>query len=408
MRTRTNDPVDGRRIQPTNESRDCERVRDQSYIKQYNLQTVMAILKRHQPISRTDIARMTGMSATSVTRIVSALLNHGLIYECSSVSQPEHKSGSSYVKRGRKAIYLRVQTDGLYSVGIHLDRSMVRLCVMDFSNRICYQAAALVDGDCTSERMAQKAKELFDRMPETAVADKSRINAVGVCLSGSVDKRTGEIRASRRMGWEKVQLKEVFERTFGMSVCVENEIKACLIGEKVRLDLRDEVDTVYLHIGSEIGVAVVSNGMIVRGKENEAGDIARISLKRNRCDRSDLLWMHLTEEGLLRRAQEYDPSVCTLDDICRYCAQGIEWAQEMIADFSYHLCTTVEIIDSLFDPEKIILGGSVMQKVRGSLTDDQIDQRICFVSEHEESCVSGAALIALRAAVIECIGQSAE
>ncbi len=407
MWTRANNPADEKRTQTMDEGRACERVRDQSYIKQYNLQTVMAILKKHQPISRTDVARMTGMSATSVTRIVTALLNQGLIYECAS-SGSECGTGSLYTKRGRKAIHLRVQTDGLYSVGIHLDKSLVRLCVIDFSDRICYQAETLVDGECTPERVAQQAKALFDRMPETAVTDKCRIGAVGVCLSGSVNQHVGEVRVSRRMDWENVQLKKVFEREFGMKVCVENEIKACLIGEKVRMDLRDEVDAVYLHIGNEIGTAVVSNGVIVRGRNNEAGDIAGISLKRNRCDRSDLLWMHLTEDGILQRARQHDSSVCTLEAICRAYEQDIAWAKEMIGDFCYHLCTTVEIIDSLFDPEKIILGGSVMQKVRGYLADYPLDERICFASECEDGCMSGAALIAMRAAVVERIEQSME
>ncbi len=408
MLTRTNDAVDMNCVQQ-HEQMDGgsahERVRDQSYIKQYNLQTVMAILKKYQPISRTDIARMTGMSPTSVTRIVSALLNHGLIHECSAEIGAE---GEQHARRGRKAVYLRVRSSGLYAVGIHLERSVVRLCVTDFSNSILYRSEGLVDGECTPESMARQAKLLFDRMPAGIIEDMSRVGAVGVCLSGSVDNRTGEVRRSCRMEWENESVREAFERVFALPVCVENEVKACLIGEKVRLDIRDEVDTVYLYIGEEVGAAIVSNGMIVRGRQNDAGNIAGLSVKPGSGEGSSRLWMHLSEKGILQQAQEKDPSVRTTDMLFALCRQGEDWALELVKDFAHHASKTVAVICGLFDPQKIILGGDLVRRAVQYFDVKIEDERICFGGSFAEGCMSGAALIALREAVVERIGQSAE
>ena len=119
MRTRARDSVVmdqmGRYEQTMRESVPKDRVCDQAYIKQFNIQSVLAMLKQYQPVSRTDIARLTGMSPTSITRIITALLNQGIIYETSG----EQRSG-----RGRKATNLRVNADGIYTVGIHLERSV--------------------------------------------------------------------------------------------------------------------------------------------------------------------------------------------------------------------------------------------------------------------------------------------
>lgn len=380
-----------------------ERVRDQSYIKQYNLQMVMAILKKHQPISRTDIAKMTGMSPTSVTRIVTALLNHGLIHECTTLNAVE---GEQRAKRGRKAVYLRVQNDGMYAVGIHLERAVVRLCVTDFGNNILYRSEALVDGECTPLHMAQQAKQLFDRMPAGTVSDMSRIGAVGVCVSGSVDQWSGEVRHSCRMGWKNESVKAAFEQVFGLPACVENEIKACLIGEKVRMDICDEIDTVYLHIGEEVGAAVVSNGMMVRGRQNDAGNIAGIALRQG--GDADRLWMHLTETGLMRRAQKINPAVSTVEALLEQYERGEAWAKELVEDFVYHFTKTLNMICALFDPQKIILGGNLVRKVGKYFAEQMKDERICLGGSFEEGCMSGAAMIALREAVIDQIGQSAE
>lgn len=381
-----------------------ERVRDQSYIKQYNLQTVMAILKKYQPISRTDISKRTGMSPTSVTRIVSALLNQGLIHE-SSVRGTDTEGN---IRRGRKAIYLRVQDNGLYAVGIRLDKSVVQMCVTDFGDRILYRAESVVGDECTPEKMAQEAKRLFERIPDGAIENMNRIGAVGVCLSGSVNKWSGEVRSSRRMGWENVNIKEIFERTFALPVYVEDEIKACLIGEKVRMDIRDEVDTVYLYLGEEPGVAIVSNGMIVRGRYNEAGNIANIPIRQANASPNALLRMYLTEEGLLQQAQQKKQSIKTLEAlICAYDRQE-PWAEELIGNFRYHVQKTVMMISGLFDPQQIILGGELVKKIRGCFDASLIDERICFGGSHAEGCVSGAARIALRQAAVERIGRSAE
>ena len=156
MRTRARDSVvmDQMGVVKQNMRDDAsrERVCDQSYIKQFNIQSVMATLKQHQPISRTDIARLTGMSPTSITRIVTALLNKELIYETSG----EQRSG-----RGRKATNLRVNEDGLYSIGVYLERSMIRLCVMNFAGETLYRCETLVDGECTPEKMAQESRALY-------------------------------------------------------------------------------------------------------------------------------------------------------------------------------------------------------------------------------------------------------
>jgi predicted NBD/HSP70 family sugar kinase len=266
----------------------------------------------------------------------------------------------------------------------------------------------LVDGECTPESTARQAKKLFDRMPEGIIENMERVGAVGVCLNGSVDHITGEVRCSHRMGWKNAAVKAAFEKEFGISAYIENDVKAGLIGEKVRMDIRDEVDTVYLYIGDEMGAAIVSNGMIVRGRQNDAGNIAGISINRNTEEKGMHLGMHLSESGLLQNAQKKDSGIASMDMLFDACRRGEAWAQELIRDFGYHFTKTVAVICGLFDPQKIIIGGGLVHKAAQYLGAEINDERICFGGAFEESCLSGAAVIALRSAVIERIGQSAE
>jgi len=377
----------------------ADQVRDQSYIKQYNIQTVLAVLKQHQPISRTDIAKLTGMSPTSITRIVTALLNQGLIYEASG----EQRSG-----RGRKATSLRINEEGLYSIGIHLDRSVVRLCVLDMADQTLYRGETLVDGQCTPEKTAETAKALFDRMPAGIVNDRSLIGAVGVCLSGLVNAWEGRVNSSSQMNWGSVDLQAVFSDAFGMPACIENDVKACLIGEKVRMHISDQCDTVYVLVDKGIGMAATSGGALVRGVNNDAGEIEYVPFGRKRSGQQDYLINHLGECKLIERAREFDPGVHSLDAILRAKNQGKAWADELIDDFREYLQNVVQMIGCMYDPEKIVIGGSVTNKLFGEIAEVMGNDTVCLGSNYEESCMTGAGLIAMRRAIVGRIGHSIE
>lgn len=378
-----------------NEPRD--RVRDQSYIKQYNIQSVLAMLKRCQPISRTDVAKLTGMSPTSITRIVTALLNQGLIYETSG----EQRSG-----RGRKATNLRVNADGLYSIGIYLEKSIIRLCVMNFADETLYRGETLVDGECTPEKMARAAKALYDRMPESIIPDRRQIGAVGVCLSGAVNKWQGVVSRSVQMRWRNVDLKSIFSKEFGLTACIENDVKACLIGEKVRMKIPDEVDSCYILVGNGIGLASTSGGVLVRGVKNEAGEIADIPIGRRPDGKQDYFLYHLNEDRVIAAAKQFDPSVHSIDAILWAQKQGHEWADKIVMDFREYMDYLVRMVNGVYNPEKIILAGSICHKLYPEVGQSVLPGITCLGTHYEESCMTGAGLVAMRSAIIERIGQS--
>jgi len=371
-----------------------EKVRDQSYIKQYNIQSVMAMLKQYQPISRTEIARLTGMSPTSITRIVTALLNQGLIYESSG----EQRSG-----RGRKATNLMVNADGVYSIGIHLEHSVIRLCVMNLADEVLYCAETLVDGECTPEKMAAEARALFDRMPENAVEDKKRISAVGICLSGRIDTWQGRVMKSSWLNWNNVELDDVFSRAFGMTACVENDVKACLIGEKVRMGIPDETDTVYLLVDKGIGMAATNMGLMVRGASNEAGEIEDIPFGKGRT-----LSDYIRQDRLIARAKAFDCGIGSLDAIIWEQKQGREWADELLGEFREALESTVRMIDCVYNPDKLVIGGTNVHKLYPDIVEKMACESVCLGNNYEESCMTGAGLIAMRKAVVDRIGHTLE
>ncbi len=377
-----------------------ERVKESICIRQENIQLVLGFLKRKPSMSRTELARLTGMSPTSVTRIVSALMNQGLIQE--TIGDP--RSG-----RGRKAANLRINGNGMYTVGVYLDRSVVRMCVMDFASQAVCQGEALVDGLCTPETMARAANDLMHRIAPGELLREGRIAGAGVCLPGTVNPWTGIVHQSSQMGWKEADVTGPFQRYLGIRVFAENDVKACLLGEKERMRMGDRLDVAYLLIGSGVGLAVTSGGRLIRGADNEAGEIAHIPLGKTSirctCGRSDCMNLHLVEGALLQRARAFDPSIHTIEAISWAVQQGRDWAVTLAEEFMQCLRMTISMIDCMYNPAKIIVGGSIFTKLSREISPILADPHVCLGDRYDESCMLGAALVAMQNVAAEQIAR---
>ncbi len=78
---------------------------DRSLMKQANQSLVLQLIQSHGPISRKDIATVSGLSPASVTGIMGELIAHGLV----------HEVGEGRV--GRRAVLLRLNPDAGVVVG---------------------------------------------------------------------------------------------------------------------------------------------------------------------------------------------------------------------------------------------------------------------------------------------------
>lgn len=364
---------------------------DQAYIKRHNIERLLSTLERCQPVSRTELAHLTEMSSASVTRFVGALSSLGLVKEVSQIDS---------TGRGRKAISLETAPDGMYTLGCHFDRHSLRMCLMDFSNRPCaVSELVLREEDYRPERLAEIAKEQAARL---IPADPSRLRGAGVSVSGRLDPNTGFVAASQTFGWSNVDLATPFSQALGLPVIVENDVRAGLTWESMRLGLYDAgQDCAYLYLGrAGIGFACTVGGKLVRGLHNSAGEIEDVYLNVNEC-----LNEHLMEVSLVERARRFSPSVRNIGDILKAHRMGLTWARLLMDDFVNHLNIVLQLVRAILDPHCMILGGDITDALRhtpGLLPEGHFT----FGEQFEDACARGAAVIAMQHALHERIKEA--
>lgn len=376
--------------------------KDQSDIRLQNTLGLLDIMRHARPISRADIAKTSNMSPASITRIVADLQEIGLIRET------EQSVGGI----GRRAVMLDIVPEGLYTIGVHIDQHQLHLCLLDFGTNLV--ALTSVDCDCLDrsvEEIVHICLELFHGIAMKHHIGLERVIGIGIGVVGIIEPTTSEVVLSPQLGWHDTAIKPCFERVFGIKAVIDNNVKASLIGEKELMNIPPDVDTAMLLLGSGVGCATTSKGVVLRGRQNAAGEVGHIIIDRKdgidcECGRRGCLQTHIAIGYLLSSAQQHDSSIRSMSDLRTAFDAGKSWAAEIISDCKDHIRLALEIINEMYNPTKTIITGVLLNNFRDEVFDavkqykktalvPQIADNLVMLSDADnKSCVLGSAYMA--------------
>lgn len=172
-------------------------------------------------------------------------------------------------------------------------------------------------------------------------------------------------------------LSKIIEERIGIRTFIENDSRAVAYGEFSSSSVTTEKDVLFINIEHGIGMGIMINGQLYYGKSGFAGDIGHIPVFDNeilcRCGKKGCLETEASGYALLRmfkeRLQQGETSIVTkkrknpddiqLEDIIEAACNEDTLAIELIAEIGENLGKGVAILINLFNPELIILGGSL-------------------------------------------------
>lgn len=204
---------------------------------------------------------------------------------------------------------------------------------------------------------------------------KERILGIGVNLSGRINYKTGY--SYSYFHFQEDPLSKIIEERIGIRTFIENDSRAVAYGEFSSSSVTTEKDVLFINIEHGIGMGIMINGQLYYGKSGFAGDIGHIPVFDNeilcRCGKKGCLETEASGYALLRmfkeRLQQGETSIVTkkrknpddiqLEDIIEAACNEDTLAIELIAEIGENLGKGVAILINLFNPELIILGGSL-------------------------------------------------
>jgi glucokinase len=200
------------------------------------------------------------------------------------------------------------------------------------------------------------------------------IDSIGIAVPGISRKKTGTVWAPNIRGWEDYPLlKEVTENVDGIPVNIDCDRACYILGEAWKGTAKGCKDAIYLAVGTGIGAGILSNGVIVNGAHDIAGAIGWMALDRpfhGKYSACGCFEYHASGEGLPRvaaeiiRSNKYVSELSSLTTITAYdiisaCQKDDPVAIAVIEQAITFWGMAIANLVSLFNPEKIILGGGL-------------------------------------------------
>jgi len=232
-----------------------------------NRHIALNLIREHQPISRADLARLIKMTRGVVSVLVQELIAQGLIYE----------GATGEAARGRKPTFLHIRTHDrlVVAVDVRFTRTFLMLC--DFSGR---QLA--IENFETVVPIAEFVKDLSVRIRKLLRSQGLGFSCegIGLVVPGMVDQRTGKILNAPALGWRDVDIRAKLAAATGLPVHIENSGRASALAQLwlTRGETSGGHNFVYISVSDGVGVGVVVNGELLRGRDHIAGEFGHMPL----------------------------------------------------------------------------------------------------------------------------------
>lgn len=310
-----------------------------------------AILSRG-PVSRRDVARLTGLSQSTITKAVRPMLAAGYLVE----DREETQGG-----RGRPANPLRVSTDRHYAIGVKLSpHEIVGIVANPRAESVTSLRRPLLGRDVEDvvEELANVVAELLGRQAEFT----SRVEGLGLALGGHVDGRSGTLRYSPLLGWRDVQLASMLEESTGLPTVVENDVNALAVAEQLFGAGRGVPTFAVVTVGAGVGCGLVVHGELVRGATGMAGEIGHIVIDPEgvlcACGNRGCLETIASDRGILSSiAQDGGPFLTSISEAALLAREGDDKARAAFSAAGEALGRALAVLSNLLNPSRVVLSG---------------------------------------------------
>lgn len=247
--------------------------------KYHNRDLILKTIFGHDTISRAEISRLTQLTRTTVSEVVSGLLAEGLIEEVG----PGSSSG------GKPSILLRLIADARYVIGVNLAQYRFIASVVNLRGEIKKTVEVSVpDGD------GEKALELIYQMLDELVEDNYKpIVGIGMGTPGLINTRAGIVLSAVNLEWQDLPLAHLLEDRYHLPIRLLNDSQATAIGEFVYGNHNSDGNLIVVNISHGIGAGILIHGRLFQGDGGGAGEIGHILVEENglpcRCGRRGCL-----------------------------------------------------------------------------------------------------------------------
>jgi predicted NBD/HSP70 family sugar kinase len=327
-------------------------------LRQMNRLRIIEALYHHRSMSRTELARRTGLSRATVSSLVDEVGRAGVVEEHASAPEPRARV------TGRPPLLLSLAPGAAFAVGLDFGHQHIRAAACDLSGEVVAEDWSAAQVDHSPVQSLDLAQELVSRTLRAGGITRDRILGVGMGLAAPVNAATGDLLADGILpGWHGIQPAVEMEARLGLPVQLENDANAGALGEKVFGAGRGAAEMIYVRLSAGIGAGLILDGRPYRGIAGVAGEIGHVLAAPDglicRCGNRGCLETvasPVAVAGLLERSTGRPVSVQRLLERVREDDRG---ARTAVADAGEAVGRAISALVNILNPQLVVIGGDL-------------------------------------------------
>ncbi|WP_053227753.1 ROK family protein [Solirubrobacter soli] len=326
-------------------------------LREQNLARVIAALRLGGSISRTELARRTGISRTTVASLLAALAEAGLVREEAAPSAPTSQGG-------RPPVLVALEPRSAVAIGVDFDHDGIRVAVADLSHTILADIERDLDVDADAARALDVAVELVNEALASAKVSRTAVLGVGMSVPAPVEVSSGIVlEPSILPGWAEINPAEQLSKRLNLPVQADNDANLGALGEATWGAGRGCEDFVFLQVRTGIGLGLMLGGRIYRGAAGLAGELGHVTVDEEGpwcgCGNRGCLQQFVSEPAILRTlASSQDPPP-TIAAVVEAAKAGDRASLRVLSDAGRHIGEALAAACNLLNPQRVIIGGEL-------------------------------------------------
>jgi glucokinase-like ROK family protein len=336
---------------------------DHSKMREMNLALILAYLREHGTLSRSDLARRTGLTKATVSSLVKELIERKFVREI----------GLASPAIGRPSMTLELNPQAGCIVGAEIGVDFISVVLANFCAEILYRkthSTADLQGD--QETILARAVALLQETIDQAQTLDLDLLGIGVGVPGLVDAASGMLLFAPNLRWTDVALRALLEREFPYPVYVENEANMAALGESYFGAGRDAGSVLYVSAGVGMGGGIVLNKQLLQGSSGFAGEIGHMTIdphgKRCNCGNTGCWETLVSQSAVFEQIQSAAAAGqdtvlhdrldrLVFSDVVEAAQMGDEVALSVLRETGCQLGIGIANLVNALNPEMVVFGG---------------------------------------------------
>jgi predicted NBD/HSP70 family sugar kinase len=355
-------------------------------LRRVNLRAILQTVHTHGPTTRAVLTKQLGLNRSTIGALTGELQSLGLVTEQTAVVGG----------RGRPS-HLVVPREDNVVVAVDVGVDQIAVALVGLGGEVLDRRTR---GHQRGEHDVAHVVESVAMMTEETLnaSRHKRCLGVGVAVPGAVRADDGLVRFAPNLGWVEEPFTEMLAKRLDRPVATANDANLGVLAEHIRGAAVGYSEVAYLSASVGIGGGFIVDGRPLTGASGYAGEVGHMQVDSGgmvcRCGSVGCWEMKVGENVLLMRAGRLaGGGPQAVAEVIAAAQAGEARAAEAVDHVADWCGVGIRAIVNLFNPQVVVLGGSLAQVWRAA--DTRVDiaiQRGALISPRDETIIRSALL----------------